>query len=82
MEAKAIASKKYDAELIKRVEAIRLNLGPQPLAMLWSLNPDLRKATDKHPKLRRILSYKVFPGDEPEVCLLEKAKAKLVKASR
>lgn len=75
-------TKKYDEKLIARVEAIRANLGPQPLAQLWAVNSDLRKATETHPKLRRILSYKVFPGDEPEVKLLERAKVKLLRASK
>ena len=76
------APKKYDAVLVERVRKIRMHLGPQPLAMLWATSPDLRDDKQAHPKLRRILSYKVFPGDKPEVERLERARAILMKAQK
>lgn len=81
METKKVSSpKKYDPALMLRVDRIRQGLGPQPLAQLWSLDPELRNDTIAHPKLRRILSKKVFPGDKPEVERLEAAKARILKA--
>lgn len=72
-----MGEKKYDEALGKRVDDLRAGLGPQPLATLWAIVPDLRK---QEAKLRRVLSRKVFAGDADVVVLMEKAKAALMAA--
>jgi hypothetical protein len=69
--------KKYDKSLIDRVLQIRQGIGPQPYAILRSLDPALNDQPDKY---RRILGKRVFPGDALLVDKLEKAKAKYLKA--
>lgn len=72
-----MATKKYDQRLVDRVRLLRQGLGPQPLAQLWSVSPELQ---DEAPKYRRILCYKCYPGDRGHVEKLEQARTKLMKA--
>jgi hypothetical protein len=74
---RTIMAKKYDPFLIERVTKLREGLGSQPFAKLSTIQPSLREHTVKH---RRILCYRVFPGDVKYVEQLEKAKLKLSKA--
>ena len=79
---KKATEKKYWPEGVARIEAVREYLGPQPLAQLWVFSRKLRNDQKAwHPKLRRVLSGKVFPGDITEVMFLEGLKKKWVKAN-
>lgn len=68
-------SKKYSSGLQDRVKQLREGLEPQPLSVLWHIDLSLR---DRAAKLRRVLSGKVFPGDEADIQAMEAAKAKLM----
>jgi hypothetical protein len=72
-----MATKKYDGMLIERVLKIREGIEPQPYSILRSVDKTLDDVPDKY---RRILGSRVFPGDEPLVERLEKAKLKFAKA--
>ena len=72
-----MSAKKYDEMLTHRVRALRSGLGPQPLAQLWAIDPTLKEEAQK---FRRILCYKVYPGDRGHVERLEQAREKLIKA--
>lgn len=70
--------RKYNTALVERVKKVRESLEPQVLAQLWAVDTSLRTEEGVATRCGRILSGKVYPGDEPLLAKMEKAKALLL----